>query len=586
MTRTPPSIARRIFFWIAAGGIVPLLVLAVQGYYWAAHTLVRHEASQLNGLLESRLSCVKGVSTNLGKDFATAGRSSCAQGECAGHEPPPGQREPVCHMLGALAARSEFYEAMAVFNRDWSVRVQAAGAADVEPPPAQLRAAAERSREAVISNEVFFGNTGAYTLAVQGFFGPEGLPEYFAMAKLNLSRAAAHVVRKGNGHGETGKLYVLSRDGRCIAPPPGAQHLIGAKAPVPDAFVSRTGQEVLRYHDWRGVPVVGAAAWFPELAWIVVAETDEAEVFAFLKYLVASGSVTGFAALGAVLLLAVRSSRRIAHPLKELARVARSFSRGEREERVPLFEDRETREVGEAFNHLLNQLAVSEHKAARSASLAAVGEVSSSIVHEMRNPLSTIRINLQGLGRKLGGDPIGAELAHIGLEQATRLETMLAELLDYGKPLQLRMQPTRLDRLAEEAVAFVGVEAAEKGITIQVGDSFGEAVLEVDAELMARALTNLVINAVQWSAAGGAVVLEASACPEGGAWFCVSVRDSGPGIAADHAGRLFQPFFTTRRGGTGLGLANVRKIAAHHGGTVYAENGPAGGAVFTIQLPR
>jgi two-component system sensor histidine kinase FlrB len=109
--------------------------------------------------------------------------------------------------------------------------------------------------------------------------------------------------------------------------------------------------------------------------------------------------------------------------------------------------------------------------------------------------------------------------------------------------------------------------------------------LRIDRELMVRALTSLIDNAAQWSLPGGIISLSGDKISEKEAWFTLQVTDEGRGIQARHRKRLFQPFFTTRPGGTGLGLANVKKIIEHHGGMVFAEKNLVAGAVFTIHLP-
>ncbi|MBU4118542.1 MAG: PAS domain S-box protein [Proteobacteria bacterium] len=230
-----------------------------------------------------------------------------------------------------------------------------------------------------------------------------------------------------------------------------------------------------------------------------------------------------------------------------------------------------------------------ERALAKTASLAAIGELTSSIAHEMRNPLSSIKMNIKTIQQKLGTeDAIFSELTEITCQQSMRLETMLNDLLSYGKPLQLNLSQSSFPALMQETLSTIAQEKKNKGVVLEINNNLSDDLsLLVDVELFIRAFSNLVLNAIQWSPQDGTVQITARTSRHADQikQVVIQVRDNGPGINPEKIGRLFQPFFTTREGGTGLGLANVRKIIEYHGGTVTGENSLAGGAVFTIFLP-
>jgi signal transduction histidine kinase len=203
----------------------------------------------------------------------------------------------------------------------------------------------------------------------------------------------------------------------------------------------------------------------------------------------------------------------------------------------------------------------------------------------MRNPLSSVKLNLQALRTAAALTPAQTELTEIAADQASRLERMLTDLLKYGRPLNVEQGPTLFRNLCRDAISDVQSLVDEKHVTIRVTDDLDATPLMVDAELIRRALTNLLANAVQAVASGGEVTVAARPSTSVRSMADVFVADNGPGIPKSSADRLFQPFFTTREGGTGLGLANVRKIVEYHGGTASAENSDRGGAVFSISLP-
>jgi len=365
----------------------------------------------------------------------------------------------------------------------------------------------------------------------------------------------------------------------------GSSGLPGKKSTGSAGLISGPGASVLRYLDWRGVPVLGVSARFPQIDMLLVAEIDEAEVFRLPRHLALSALVIGLFTLVIVFFISMFSSRSLSYSLRRLAQVAKDISSGNYKERAPAFTERETQEVGEAFNQMLDRIEVSQRLVINTASLAAVGELSSGMAHEMKSPLSSIRINLQALRKKVAGDPVHSELAEISLQQLKRLEMMLNELLNYSKPLTLKPEKLSFARLCGEVEQTIGRNVREKGLILDIDDRLGEVDLFIDRELMVRALTGLIDNAIQFSPQGGRITLSARKMEDGKPWFSIQVADEGPGVQERHRERLFQPFFITRRQGTGLGLTNVRKIVEQHGGTVFAEKNVTRGSVFTIHLP-
>jgi PAS domain S-box-containing protein len=229
-----------------------------------------------------------------------------------------------------------------------------------------------------------------------------------------------------------------------------------------------------------------------------------------------------------------------------------------------------------------------EQALAKIAALASIGELTSSIAHEMRNPLSSIKMNTKAIQQKMGEtNDAFAELGEITIQQSLRLENMLNDLLNYGKPLKLTISATTVRELIDATLSSVNQEKTNKGMVVEITNEIGERVLHLDKELFTRALSNLVLNAIQWSPPESKVhvLIYLSKPSHQSEQIIFKVKDSGQGINKEKSHRIFQPFFTTRQDGTGLGLANVRKIVDYHGGRVTAKNSNSGGAVFTIMIP-
>lgn len=214
--------------------------------------------------------------------------------------------------------------------------------------------------------------------------------------------------------------------------------------------------------------------------------------------------------------------------------------------------------------------------------LAALGEMSAMVAHEVRNPLAVIFNVVSTLRR----DALSAQqstLVGIVDEEARRLNRLVSALLEFARPGELRRATTALAPLlhsaAESALATAG-EGSPSALEVTVTPDAQAA--EVDAEMLRRAVVNLLVNAL---ASPGCTRVALGACVADGA-LEVAVRDDGAGVPEPARAKLFAPFFTTRPAGTGLGLAIVRNVALAHGGTVTYTDTPGGGATFTLRLPR
>ncbi|HEU4385255.1 MAG TPA: GAF domain-containing protein [Anaeromyxobacteraceae bacterium] len=212
--------------------------------------------------------------------------------------------------------------------------------------------------------------------------------------------------------------------------------------------------------------------------------------------------------------------------------------------------------------------------------LAALGELSAVVAHEVRNPLGVIFNSLGSLRRLLRPEGDARMLLDIVGEEADRLNRIVGDLLDFARPSTPAPRPEALDRLLEDAVAAAVAENRDIAVERDVEPDL--PLVSMDARLMRQAVLNVAVNAVQAMPRGGRLTVRAR---REGSWARVEIRDSGPGIPDEIRHRVFEPFFTTKASGTGLGLAVVRRIVEGHGGEVAVAGEPGQGTAVTIRIP-
>jgi len=217
--------------------------------------------------------------------------------------------------------------------------------------------------------------------------------------------------------------------------------------------------------------------------------------------------------------------------------------------------------------------------------LAAVGELAAVVAHEVRNPLNVIFNSLGSLRRLVKPERNAEMLLDIVGEEADRLNRIVGDLLDYVRPLAVEPAPTALRRILDEALGSA-LAGAGGGVSLdcQVDDALPE--VPMDTRLVRQALLNLALNAVQAMPEGGTLTVRARLDgPRSSPVARIDLSDTGTGISAEVRPRIFEPFFTPKPTGTGLGLAVVRRIVEGHRGEVLVSSGEGHGTTFTIRLP-
>jgi len=247
-----------------------------------------------------------------------------------------------------------------------------------------------------------------------------------------------------------------------------------------------------------------------------------------------------------------------------------------------------SQKLAETLAETNRRLEQAQADARRSERLAALGQLSAGLAHEIRNPLGVIKGSAETLAKKLPpSDPLAAELAGYISSEVNRLNALVSRFLDFARPLRLERRPTEIPPLVDRALKSAHARWPDAKIEVERVDGASLPQVPVDAELCEQVFTNLAFNAYQaMSDKGGKLqVRVASAQADGRLGVEVSFEDSGTGIAADVREQIFNPFFTTKKEGVGLGLSIVSKIVDEHRGMIQVSSEPGHGACFRVFLP-
>src|SRR5215469_4904882 len=247
------------------------------------------------------------------------------------------------------------------------------------------------------------------------------------------------------------------------------------------------------------------------------------------------------------------------------------------------------RKLAETLAETNRRLERAEADMRRSERLAALGQLIAGVAHEIRNPLGVIRGSSEMLARKLSpGDVLAAELAGNISSEADRLNGIITRFLDFARPMQVQRELADLPMILDRALKAIGSGCDRTRVQLERQYAEDLPAVNVDAELCEQVFSNLALNACQaMGEQGGTLRVSARPANEGlHPGVAIEFEDTGPGVPGELREQIFNPFFTTKREGVGLGLSIVSKIISEHGGSIRLLSEPGSGACFHIFLPR
>lgn len=289
----------------------------------------------------------------------------------------------------------------------------------------------------------------------------------------------------------------------------------------------------------------------------------------------------GFCALLVILLstaFTLRLRAAVLSPLKLLTDAAGRFGKGDFSFRVGVVGRGELAALGRAFDHMADELARREQRLLHNERMVAIGQLAAGIAHELNNPIGIIRGYLKTMDPKSSSDTLREEFAILD-EEAGHCQRITDELLSYARAGELSLDTVDIRALVTATTERFETAALNVSVDVRVA----EGTVEADAAKLRQVLLNLLTNADLLCEAGAVVQIGGSTQST---HYRIDVIDHGPGVLDQDVAHIFEPFFSKRKGGTGLGLAVCQGIVRAHGGSIAVLPTPGGGATFRLEIPN
>jgi signal transduction histidine kinase len=280
---------------------------------------------------------------------------------------------------------------------------------------------------------------------------------------------------------------------------------------------------------------------------------------------------------------------RYTEPIHNVVEAAKKVAAGDLNQSLPMDRKDEIGELTESFNYMVQKLKEEkklEERLREAEHLSAVGQLARGIAHEIRNPLNYISLSIDHLKEKYRPADEARENKFDSLissmkQEVHRLDKLVGDFLDYGKPLRLNLQPVDTKKLLSHIVEIIKAKADTEHVAIiESYDFLPELMLDYD--LMKTCLFNIVSNAFQAMPEGGTITFRTE---RSDGKFNLHILDTGAGVPRENLERIFEPFFTTKSGGLGLGLAITRRVIEEHGGKIDFLSSEGKGSEVSITLP-
>jgi signal transduction histidine kinase len=308
------------------------------------------------------------------------------------------------------------------------------------------------------------------------------------------------------------------------------------------------------------------------------------------RHIVAFALVVAGAGILLAILLSGWVAARVTRPIEHLAVAAQEVAAGNWNAKVDVSSRDELGALAESFNTMTRQLADQRDRLVQSERVAAWRELARRLAHELKNPLFPLQITVENLVRSREADPglfdeVFRESTATLLAEVTNLKAIIGRFSDFSKMPQPQLQAVDINQLVRQVLNLHSAQFQAEGrpkIDARFDADASLQKIDADPDLLHRALSNLVLNALDAMPNGGRLLVRTQAIPGRAR---IEVSDNGSGIAREECERLFTPYYTTKQHGTGLGLAIVQSVVSDHHGNISVDSEPGKGTTFRIDLP-
>jgi len=596
MFRFRKKISRRFFAAFFLVAVIPIFIMGLGLYRAAEHTLIDSaymhiqtialdHANRLDTWYAERVDDIKVLSgLSAIRDICSAGCAPDSKGA------PEVKTALINDSLALTRGKSPAYQSIHVMS-----------------PSGEIIASTEADSEMIVTNKYLedlknlkkaegpvlsplhqHSDRAWYIHLTVPVYSEDGTMNAAIMAILDALGTLDPLLSGRVGLGNTGEAYLVNEEGKIVTQSRYLSHEETAKRRfktfgIVAALDRKNGVSI--YRNYMGREVVGSYMWLSRYHSALLVEMEKDEILAAIRG-IRTAVLTTAALVSLICILAsFLLSRQISRPISEMATASRKMANGSLDQRISYSRQDEIGTLSQSFNSMaedltalidsLKQKEISLRKAydelmqtqsqlVQSEKMAAIGELVAGVVHEMRNPLSSVKLNFQIIGRTL--DRAGPMHEHysIGLDQISQLEKMLSSLLDYSKPIAIAKTPFRLETVIAESI--LQLQSCTEGCSIEVKTDGPVPNVIGDPEEIRQVLVNVIKNAIESAGPTGKVEIRIkTAGQDENKASLIEICDNGPGISQQDMKRIFQPFFTTKAKGTGLGLSVVKKIMEAHG---------------------
>lgn len=388
--------------------------------------------------------------------------------------------------------------------------------------------------------------------------------------------------------GEQGYALVISADGRLVAHGnPNEKRYIASGETVPEHALAETlrrgGPPSAQYRDESGTQTLAAGALVKPVNWAVIVEQPIREAFATAHRLERQLTAAILIALFITVTVGTGWSRPLISRIFALRRGTEALAAGRLDERVSIGGRDELRGLADAFNTMADRLVELQETVRRQERQATFGRVAAGLVHDLSHPVQNIANSCRLLFHSWNDEEYRGEFRRTVEHEMQAVKNVLEDLKNIARPIPLERGPIDLTEEAREAAEGMRAAAVDAGVSLRVDTLRESMVVNGNAYALGRVYRNLIQNAIQATAPGGAITVRSAR--ENG-WVRVQVADTGTGIPRERLQTIFEDYFTTKKRGLGLGLAISRRLVEQLDGTIAVESEVGKGTVFTISFPE